>query len=298
MQMFALGVAAGVAMIIPLVYLTTRRTGSIIRRAEARRRSSERLAEIARLTSGLAHEIKNPLSTVNLNVQLLEEDLRDIARHVEDEDDPLAVSVGRLERRFKSLSRETDHLRDILEDFLRFAGRIKLERIPVNVTEMVDEMIDFFAPQADAARVHLRNVNTGQPVIAEVDAGLVKQALLNLLINAVQAMESARQTDQPHGGCDELIIRIQQQRDTVTIHIIDTGPGIPPEAAESIFEPYYSTKKGGTGLGLPTSRRIIEEHGGTLSFHTEPARGTDFTITLPLKPPTEVKTQMNTDKHR
>lgn len=284
MQWFVIGFAAGIAATIPLVYFASRRTGRTVRRAEERRRANERLAEIGRMTSGLAHEIKNPLSTVNLNVQLLEENLRDIARHVEDEDDPLAESVAAIERRFKSLRRETDHLRDILEDFLRFAGRMKLAREPVDVDAMVDEMVDFFAPQAAAAQVNLRNVTSGGQIIAELDAGLIKQALLNLLINAVQAMEAARADADPHGGCDELIIRTELQRDSALIHVIDTGPGIPADAVDSLFEPYYSTKKGGTGLGLPTSRRIVEEHGGSLTFHTEPGRGTDFTITVPLKP--------------
>lgn len=282
-QLF-IGIALGVALTIPLIYVATRRTARRVRRLEQRRRGEQRLAELGRLTGGLAHEIKNPLSTVGLNIQLLEEDLRDLARQSPD-DQPLQDAVGRIQRRFGTLQRETDRLRDILEDFLRFAGRIQLDCAPTNVSGMIDDMVDFFTPQAQAANVQLRTQTPNQPLTATIDAALIKQALLNLLINAVQAMAQARDDNTPHGGADELIIRAQKQRDQIVIHIVDTGPGFTAETADKLFEPYFSTKKGGTGLGLPTSRRIVEEHGGTLTCHSEPARGTEFTITLPTEPP-------------
>jgi len=285
-QFFVLGIAAGIAITIPLAYLATRRTERRVRELELRRRSDERLAELGRLTGGLAHEIKNPLSTVGLNIQLIEEDVRDLDKQVA-EDSPAHERVGRIQRRFTSLMRETQRLRDILEDFLRFAGRIQLDRAETNVVGMVDEMVDFFAPQASAAKVQLRSQPPSERIEAEIDAGLIKQALLNLLINAVQAMSEARLGKKPHGGCGELIIRTERVREQVLIHVTDTGPGIDPVAGKSVFEPYFSTKKGGSGLGLPTSRRIVEEHGGSLTFHTEPGRGTDFVIALPLRIPAE-----------
>ncbi len=277
------GIALGVAVTIPLIILAARRTERRVRRLETRRRGNERLAELGRLTGGLAHEIKNPLSTVGLNIQLLEEDLRDLAREAPD-DSPIHDEVGRIERRFGTLQRETQRLRDILEDFLRFAGRIRLDRADTDVTAMLDEMADFFTPQANAADVQLRTQAAVQPLRANIDAALVKQAVLNLLINATQAMTDARESDKPHGGADELIVRAEQLKDHVLIHVTDTGPGIDADTIDRLFEPYFSTKKGGTGLGLPTSRRIVEEHGGTLSCHSEPGRGTEFTLALPIKP--------------
>jgi signal transduction histidine kinase len=263
------------------LYFATRRTALRVRKLEQRRRGDERLAELGRLTGGLAHEIKNPLSTVGLNIQLLQEDLRDLARQ-SPQDTPLQDGIGRIERRFGTLQRETDRLRDILEDFLRFAGRIRLDRAPANIATMVNEMADFFAPQAQAQGIHLRTQIAETSLTANIDAALIKQALLNLLINAVQAMDDARKNDQPHGGANELIIRVEKRADQIIIQVTDTGPGIPPQVADKLFEPYFSTKKGGTGLGLPTSRRIVEEHAGTLTCHSEIARGTEFTIALPI----------------
>ena len=288
--------AVGVAITVPLILVATRRTEQRVRQLEARRRGTERLAELGRLTGGLAHEIKNPLSTVGLNLQLLQEDLDDLAQQMP-EDSPLADRVGRIRRRFESLAREKRRLADILEDFLRYAGRIRLDRAPTDVDALVGQMLDFFAPQAEAADIHLRTQTGAAADPVNIDAGLIKQALLNLLLNAVQAMTDARRSDKLHGGCDELIIRTERKRGQVLIHVTDTGPGIDAgdpgsdtngAEAERIFQPYVTTKKDGTGLGLPTSRRIVEEHGGTLTYHSEPGRGTDFVIALPLDAPSPI----------
>jgi len=283
MTQFALGVLAGVLLTVPLALLLTLRTVRKVRRLSRRARTAERLAELGTLTSGLAHEIKNPLSTVGLNVQLLTEDLGDLERHLEAmEDEETIQGIGRLRRRLDSLMRETHRLRDILEDFLKFAGRIKLNIQPTDIGKLIDELTDFFEPQAQAARVQLRTQLAANPTL-EADGDLLKQALLNLLINAVQAMERARgNARSAHGGADELIIRTELDDDHLDIHVIDTGPGIAPELAEKIFRPYVSTRPGGSGLGLAVARRIIEEHGGQITLHSEIGRGSDFCIELPL----------------
>ena len=281
---FWIGAAVGGLAAIPLSLWAVRRATRKVRQLEQRARTAERLAELGTLTGGLAHEIKNPLSTIGLNIQLIQEDLDDFAPPQEPGSrghDP----VGRVRRRFDSLSREALRLRDILEDFLRFAGRMKLELKPVDINHEVDELADFFAPQAQGDDVNLRTQLAASPATVLADAALLKQALLNLMINATQAMKLARSDQSPAGGNDELIVRTQRARvlgrDEVHIHVIDTGPGIPLDKLPRVFEPYYSTKKGGTGLGLPTARRIIEEHDGALSVHSEPGRGTDFLIALP-----------------
>ncbi len=255
-----------------------------VRRLELRARAAERLAELGTLTGGLAHEIKNPLSTIGLNSQLLSEDLDELATRVEQ--DPKAIDkIGRIQRRFGTLTREVERLRHILEDFLRFAGRVRLEREMTDVNALIDELGDFFTPQADAAQVHLRTELAANPATIMVDPSLLKQALLNLMVNAAQIMREARESQQPTGGATELMIHTTRQRvvgeDQLVIHVIDTGPGIPADRIDKIFAPYFSTRKGGTGLGLPTTRRIIEEHGGTITVHSESGRGTDFTIMLP-----------------
>ncbi|MEM9414405.1 MAG: ATP-binding protein [Planctomycetota bacterium] len=276
-----LGIAVGVITALPCAWLFNRRTERRVRELEREARSTERLAEQATMTSGLAHEIKNPLSTIGLNVQLLQEDLTDIAGAVEVESDT-GQQVGRVQRRLAGLGREADRLREILEDFLRFAGRLELDTAETDINQLVDELAVFFEPQAAEQRINLRVQCEASPAQAQADASLLKQALLNLLINAVHAMADARDAEKPHGGASELLLRTTREDEALCIHVTDTGPGMPADVAARVFEPYYSTKRSGTGLGLPTSRRIIEQHGGTLTVHSEPGRGTDFVIALPV----------------
>jgi len=229
-------------------------------RIRARVVRAERLAEVGTLTGGLAHEIKNPLSTVQLNLQLLAEDLPD---------DP---AYARIRNRLATVSREASRLRDILDDFLKYAGKLELHRQRVDVNRLLEELVDFFTPQAQLHRAQLRFNPHPSPVFVSIDPQLIKQAVLNLLLNALQAMTT--------GG--ELILSTSVQNSMAVIDIIDTGPGIPPENREKIFQAYYSTKKGGSGLGLAMTRRIIEEHGGQIVIRSEPGKGTDFSLLLPM----------------
>lgn len=222
----------------------------------------ERVAELSVAVGGLAHEIKNPLSTITLNLKLLGEDID----RYNDEDHK------RLRRRLKRVQEETDRIQIILDDFLRYAGNVELQKNRVDICESIGEMSDFFAPQAEAARVVFRTQLPQQHLYCELDANFFKQALLNLMINAIQEM--------PSGG--ELLIKVSQQSSDILIEVIDTGPGIPREKLDLIFKAYYSTKKGGSGLGLPTARRIIKELGGNIKVESETGKGTRFLIYLPV----------------
>ncbi len=291
MAYFWFGLALGFVTTIPLVVIFSRRTEKRVRDLQQRASSAERLAEQAMLTGGLAHEIKNPLSSVNLNIQLLQEDLAELRKAIAAPAIEASVrsdngdKVGRIQRRFDSLARETQRLRTILDDFLRFAGRIKLEKQPTDLHAMLSELVDFFQPQAQSMHVTLRLQLTPGVMIVPADESLLKQAILNLMINACQAMANAREKQQPHGGAVELIVRTDRVKETgqeqVELHITDTGPGITAEDLAKIFQPYFSTKKGGSGLGLPTARRIIEEHGGQIVVHSEQGKGSDFAVVLP-----------------
>ncbi|MEX0885012.1 MAG: ATP-binding protein [Phycisphaeraceae bacterium] len=277
-----IGLGLGVLLAVPIAGVWGRRTAQRVRRLEKRAQAAERLAELGRMTGGLAHEIKNPLSTIGLNIELLREDLGDVAQQV---GASTREQMTRVQRRFDSLARETTRLREILEDFLRFAGRLELDREPVDVNELIDELADFYQPQAEASAVRLRTQLDARPAIAMADASLLKQAVLNLLINATQAMSEAREKGRVHGGADELIVRTRRERAMeraeIVVHVVDTGPGMDEATAARVFEPYFSTKRGGSGLGLPTARRIIEEHGGHLDVHAAPGRGCEFVMTLP-----------------
>ena len=267
------GVAIG-ALAASLVWRAVVRRAIVrIRDAERRARAAERLADAGAMTGGLAHEIKNPLSTIGLNAQLLAEGISEL------DTDP--ETKGRLGRRVDSLKREADRLRGILTDFLEYAGGINLERRSCELSEVVDELIDFFLPQAAQVGVRLRSDLSPMPVPVYADPAVLKQALLNLLLNAVQAMQH-----QPGGG--EIFVRTRVQPDAArvpwaTVSVIDTGPGMAPDVLARMFQPYFTTKAGGSGLGLPTSKRLIEAHGGRIDVHSEPARGTSFTIWLPAR---------------
>lgn len=268
---FLLGVAVGVVVMIPITRLLLRRGETRARRAERRARDAERLAELGSMTGGLAHEIKNPLSTIGLNAQLLAESISESELPQDQRD--------RLIRRLDTLGRETERLRGILTDFLQFAGRMKLDPQPRDLNRLIDELSDFYHPQAAAAGVVLRTQLPDQPVVAQVDESLLKQAVLNLMLNATQAMTS---TD-PGAAARELILRVDGDQDEARVHVIDTGPGIEKSKLNEIFRPYVSGRQGGTGLGLPTAKRIAQEHGGDLAVHSEPGKGSDFTIHLPVQ---------------
>ena len=155
------------------------------------------------------------------------------------------------------------------------------------MVRIVSELSDFFDPQCDQNQIVLRTKLPDSPVPVHVDESLLKQALLNLMINATQAISNG--TFNPPGGegaegvRGELILRVEADKDEARVHVIDTGPGIEAQQLEAIFHPYVSHHAGGTGLGLSTARRIIEEHGGSLVAHSEVGRGSDFVVHLPLE---------------
>lgn len=284
MNWFFLGIAVGLLLAIPGAWLYSRRTERRVKELERAARANERLAEQATMTRGLAHEIKNPLSTIGLNVQLLQEDAADIERATADQP-AITEQAGKVRRRLGTLGREAVRLREILEDFLRFAGRIELDKQKTDINALVDELAVFFEPQASEANVNLRCQLEANPPTVTADPSLLKQATLNLMINATHAMANAKRDGEAHGGASDLILRTSRSTTRegahVCIHVVDTGPGMTDDVKAEVFKPYFSTKRSGTGLGLPTTRRIVEEHGGSLTVHTEAGRGSEFTIELP-----------------
>jgi signal transduction histidine kinase len=228
---------------------------------DAARRLREEYAEIAQVVGGLAHEIRNPLSTMRLNLDLLAEDFRDAESP---RDRRVLAKIDRVRK-------ESHRLEGLLEDFLRFARIKDPDRQPCDLNAVVEELADFFEPQAAAQGIVLRRDLAERLPRVRLDADLFKQALFNLVRNAELAM--------PEGG--ELILATRAEGRSVVLQATDTGRGIPPEVLPRIFEAFYSTRPGGSGLGLPTARRIVEAHGGTLSVASEVGKGSRFTITLP-----------------
>ena len=219
---------------------------------------------LSRLAGGLAHELKNPLSTIGLHLALLEEDWAD-------DDGPRA---HRTRRTLHTLKQEVERLDGILEDFLRFARTDRLRTLPADLNALVEQVVRFVQPEAERIGVHLASYLDLDLPQVPLDEGRVRQALLNLVINARQALE-------PTGGHITLITRREPGR--VVLEVVDDGPGMTPEVLEHCFDVYYSTKKGGSGLGLPTVRRLAEAHGGTLDVESAPGKGTRAVLRLPLE---------------
>lgn len=237
-------------------------------------RATDREEELTKLTGELAHEIRNPLSTVKVNLQLAKEALEDV-----DLTDPSRVlwepcrhNLAGAARKIAIIQKETDRLEQILDTFLQYVRRPDLQLATMDLNELVGDVADFYSPQAYSHALTVRQGYCEEPLPCQVDAGALKQVLLNLFINAQQAMDKE----------GELIIRTLRQADRAIIQISDTGKGIPPERLTTLFQPYRSFRSGGTGLGLATAKKIVEAHGGTISVHSEVGKGTAFTLDLPL----------------
>jgi two-component system, NtrC family, sensor histidine kinase HydH len=223
--------------------------------------------ELAELAGGFIHELKNHLSTLGLNLQLLAEDFAN----------PENQRERRALTRVQRLQGECQRLVDVAHDFLRFARIKDLELVATDLGKIVEEMVDFFGPTSRSASIDIKTFISADLPMVLLDRELFKQALLNLMLNAEQAM--------PTGG--ELTIQAARENTSppsVCLTLIDTGKGINAEVLPRVFEPFYSTKQGGNGLGLPTTKRIIEAHGGSITVRSEVGRGTQFTIYLRLAP--------------
>ena len=259
---YFIGAVIAIVIFVPAIIFYVRSAVEKTRKLEKRAMNSERLAFVGTLAGGLAHEIKNPLSTLSINLQLLKEDI----------DEMSGENSKRSRIKIQALQKEILRLEEILNDFLRFAKGQKLELQYLDINEVIDELIDFVSPEIKQKNiVVLKSYDSNIPR-CRIDGNLIKQALLNLIINAEQAMEN--------GG--ELMIRTRSNKELVQIDITDTGTGIRKEVVDKIFQVYFSTKTAGTGLGLPTTKRIIEEHKGTISVQSEEGKGTNFSIALPI----------------
>lgn len=227
-------------------------------------RESDKSEHLNVLAAGLVHEIKNPLNTISVNLQLLNEDLQVDS----------SKTGKKMLSRIQLLQKEVFRLQDILSDFLRFTNKHELNLEECDINEIIENVLDFVAPEAiqNSIRI-LKNFDSNLPK-CNLDRNVIKQALLNVILNAQQAMSE--------GG--ELMVRTFQNRENIYIDITDTGYGIPSDKIDKIYQVYYSTKKTGTGLGLPTVKRIIEGHKGTISVHSEEGKGSSFLIQIPFKP--------------
>jgi two-component system, NtrC family, sensor histidine kinase HydH len=222
----------------------------------------DQYAQIVRLAGGLAHEIKNPLSTIRLNMELLSEDLRE-------SDSP---RDRRAMKKIELVQQECLRLQVLLDDFLSFAKAHRTRTEPCDLNAQVRRVLDFYRPKAAKAGIEVIDYLSGDLPMVLLDPEAFHGALLNLVLNAEQAM--------PGGG--QLVVRTYGTPDGVALDLIDSGCGMDADTRSRAFDAFYSTKRGGSGLGLPIAQRVILAHGGDISLQSEPARGTQFTIKLPI----------------
>jgi len=225
---------------------------------------AERMATVGRLSLKVAHEVRNPISAIELNAELLRDLAR--ARAGEADMDEAAGIIASIQDQVKTLD-------GLTEEYLQFARFARPNFEEESVADLVEELAEFVRPLATRQGLTVRTETDRTMPMMEIDRGLLRQAILNLVKNAMEALS--------RGG--EIVLSSGVRGDHADIVVADTGPGIDPQVARNLFEPFFTTKTQGTGLGLSIARQISEEHGGELSWRNRPGGGAEFTIRLPIK---------------
>jgi signal transduction histidine kinase len=223
----------------------------------------EKLAALGTLAAGVAHEIRNPLTAINVRLHSLRKNLAPGSSEHED-----ATVIGH----------EIQRLERIVEDFLRFARPAEPKLLTVSADSLLARMRSLFRPQLENTAIRL-TIESVPDIWVKVDPHQLEQVLINLIQNGVESMKS--------GG--ELTLRARagmarlggKSRPAVVMEVSDTGEGIVPQVRQRMFDPFFTTKEEGTGLGLAIASRIVEKHGGALECRSEPNRGTTFSVVLP-----------------
>jgi PAS domain S-box-containing protein len=220
---------------------------------------SERLAALGRITAGVAHEVKNPLNSMRLWLENLKESLPSDAD-------------GNAQQAVQVLDKEIDRLDAVVKRFLDFTRPMDIRLEATQLADILREVIEVARPQMQKANVQVAQLLPIDVPEVYVDRALLKQAILNLVLNAVEAM--------PSGG--QLRIMLSRRGEVAEISVGDTGKGIAPENRQKVFQLFFTTRPGGSGIGLASTFRIVQLHNGSIDFTSEVGRGTTFRIELPL----------------
>jgi two-component system sensor histidine kinase HydH len=239
------------------------KTTADLRKTEAQLIRSEKLAALGQLAAGIAHEIRNPLTSINILIHSLTENLPSENTHRED---------------LKVIEEETLRINEILDQFLRFAKPAPPLLDKTDLIPIFEETLQLLRPQIEKGKIAVQKEFEPLPLIT-VDKEQIKQVILNLLMNAIQAM--------PGGGQLSMSGRFSRDGYWVELTVQDSGVGIPPEDLDKLFDPFFSTKEGGIGLGLSIAHRIVDQHHGKIEVESNPGKGTLFTISLPVFSPLE-----------
>ena len=222
---------------------------------------SERLATIGRMSALVAHEIRNPLSSIGLNTEALQDEIEALPPEAAEEAHSIIAAI----------SREVERLVEVTDEYLRFARLPKPNLLPENLNGIIEDLLQFMASELADAGVDLKHHLDPQAGSVAADEGQLRQAFLNLFKNSAESM--------PAGGV--LSVHTQAQAGRISIRISDNGRGIDQGCLDRIFDPFFSTREGGTGLGLALTQQIISDHGGQITCESEPGAGTSFLVDLP-----------------
>ena len=242
----------------PIGALLTMRDAESVRRIEDEIELSRRLSASARTTRSVAHEVKNPINAIVLHLQLLQNKLNQVDPDTRRHMDIIGNEIHRLDR-----------VVQILVDFTR-PRELRLEEI--DLRRILEEVAILAHPDAAQRNVAIDTHLPKEPLIVKADSDFMKQAYLNVVLNGVQAM--------PDGG--QLTISAKRDDDVVITEIRDQGPGIAPEIQEKLFELYFTTKKGGSGIGLAQTYQVMQWHYGSIDFESSLGQGTTFRLRIPL----------------
>lgn len=236
---------------------------------DAREAMQSRLAYVGTLASGLAHEIRAPLNAIRLNVDLLDEEAASLPDGGRDE----------FGKRIGFIKKEAKALQDILNEFLAFARPPRMQLIPTDLNDYVEEVIEFLQPQAESLSIEIRLELGDNLYPVPLDRPQFGQVVINLLTNAMDAV----------GSDGAVTVSTRETERFVELAVSDTGGGVPAGEEERIFEEFYTTKERGTGLGLCIARRIAQEHGGDIVLRNRPGEGATFAVRIPKEKILEFK---------
>ena len=230
---------------------------------EAEAQTADRLAYLGTLAGGLAHEIRNPLSAMNLNLQMIEEDV-----------EGSRSDASELAALLKGTKQEIKRLDRLASNFLAYAKPLEPEHKEFDLVLLVDEIVQLLQRECEAAGIRLLREGDPGTVRAWGDPDLLKQAILNLVVNAQDSVMSKT------GDVPTIRLAAGKQGDRAFVRVTDNGTGVTAEDSESLFKLFYSGKRGGTGLGLPIAQRIVESHGGRITWRNLPDGGAEFMVAL------------------
>lgn len=237
------------------------------RQLEERLRETEHLSGIGQLSRSIAHEIRNPLNFISLSIDHIKEKFRPAEKNNAEKFNALIISI----------KQEIQRLNKLVEDFLDYGRPLKLDIKEIDICDLLDDTIELIWAKAEAEKINiLKSCQNSLPKL-NIDPELIKTCILNVILNAFQAM--------PSGGT--LTVAAKTENGHLSVIISDNGIGIPGNEVAKVFDPFFTTKKNGLGIGLATTKRVIEEHKGKVDIKSEQGKGTIVTISLPAYTTTE-----------